>query len=521
MKEKLADSKTLHAPSVRVFTEWTPGLIRAAERMAEHGDLTQAVTICEWLLTDDRITGALEARLDALLGLEPTFEPGKGRKSKQVLRKLEADEDWWEAYPEGEVRQILKWGILLGVAPARHQWAERPDHGNRVLPMPAFWHPQTLKCNAQTRRWSVRDADGNEMAITPGDGEWLLHTPFGKSRPWSHGLWRSLARWVLLKQLAVGDWSRHSEKGSLLVATAPIGATQKQRRELADDLQASGADTVVALAAGFDMKMVEVSADTRAIYEAQIDKADLAIVIRIRGGNLTTNVSEGSRAAAETQQKTGDGDKLKADAAALSTTLHDQSLTWWAEFNFGDKRLAPWPVWPVEPEEDKGARATMVKTVGEALTILDKLGFEIDPKKTQEEFGLTFLNGRPREREADPVPGAAPAPAEGDKKPAKGKPAKKSARAVLEARSKVDGAVDGQLYVDDVTDGVVPKASQSLADFTEALKDAIKRAGGYEGVRAEVLKAYRDAASPEQLRDVTRKALVMAELAGTYSAKDG
>lgn len=497
---------TFFAPSVRIFNEWTPERIRVAEQQAEQGNLRLAVQICEWLLTDDRVTATLDARIDALMGLDPTFEPAKGRKASQAVRALEADEDWFDSYPEHELRQLLRWGILLGAAVARHQWVQRPDHGNRILPMPTFWHPQDLTWGWTSRQWTVRDQNAIEHIVAPGDGEWVMHTPYGRARPWAHGLWRSLARWVLVKSYARADWARHSEKSSVTVVTAPEKATPAQRREVATDLAARGADAVVALANGFDLKVVEVTANTQQIYQAQIDMADKAITIRVRGGNLTTDVEGGSRAAAETQARTGDGAKLKSDALALSTTINQQSLSWWAEFNFGDRKLAPWPSWPVEPEEDKAARATMVKTLGEGLTIWDKLGFEIDPEAVQEEFGLSFLDGRPREREPDPVPTAAP------------KPAAKASVARMAADS---GFVQGQLYTDDVVDNGRKKAGRALRPFLNELIGLVdEHRDDYDALRAAVIAKWHAQEPPERLREILQNCMILAQLAGHAAVQD-
>lgn len=520
-KPTLTDDETsaAHAPSVRVFTEWTPARIRAAERSAENGDLGPAATICEWLMTDDRIMGTLEARVDALMGLEPSFESGTGRLSKRAARAIEAGEDWWEAYPESELKQLLMWGILLGAAPSRQSWVPHPDHGGRVLPIIKFWHPQTLRWSWHKREWSLRDSNSIEIPVVPGDGEWILHTPFGEQRPWAYGIWRSLSRWVLLKQLACGDWSRHSEKSSLLVATSPAGATKEQRRELAQDLANSTTESAIALAAGFKLEMIEVMANTKQIYEAQISMADLAIAIRIRGGNLTTNVQGGSLAATQTQAVTGDLAKLKSDASALATTLNQQSLTWWAEFNFGDRKAAPWPKWPVEPEEDKGARALMLNGLATALTTFDTLGYEIDDKALSEEFGLSFIKGRkevvavpvdPAAKPGEPVPGD-----DADAKPAKPKP-KKAALPTMQAA----GYIEGQLYADDLVDDVMAKGGKALASgLLDDLREVVASATTYDEIRAAVLDKYKAASSPDELREIIRRALFLGDLAGAAAVR--
>jgi phage gp29-like protein len=530
-RKRIDTTTTVGSGSVRVFTDWTWARLRSAERMAENGDLYQAVTICEWLLTDDRIVGALDARLDALMGLEPTFEEGTGRRKKKALKALEAGEDFWEAYPESEIRQMLRWGLLLGGCLHRHEWTERADHGGRLLPMPKFWHPQTLKWNWHTRQLSVRDASSVELLVTPGDGEWVFHAPHGRNRFWAYGLWRSISRWVLFKQFALGDWSRHSEKGTQKVASSPEGTTQEDRQAVANEILNAGTDAVICIPDGFDIKLLEITADTKAIYDAQIEMANNSIAITIRGGNLTTSVDKGagSKAATEAQAKTGDATKLKFDAVSLGTTLHDQSLAIWAEYNFGDPRLAPWPVWPVEPEEDKSQRTTMLSTLGDALDKLTKLGFDIDPKAVKEEFGLTFLGEYKK-----PEPIALPAPgdpaSDNGKVPAGGeKPPKKDAKALGRPQLAAEdtGHIDGQLYLDDVREDAQARVGRKLktgliAELMEAIKsvevpDGTDPAIAYAAIRAAVIAKYKGAASPEKIREYTRCALVMAELAGARS----
>jgi len=522
------DGRAGVAPSVRFIADWDPKKIKLAMLTAEQGYLMYASSLCEWLLTDERVSGALSARTDALMGLPPTFEPGAGRKRNQAVKALEAGEDWWEAYPEGEVTQLLSWGILLGLAPANQApWRVRADHAGRVLPSLSFWHPQTLKWDWQLRRWTIQDDKLRELELVPGDGEWLLHTPYGAQRPWAHGLWRSLARWVLLKQYAMSDWARHGEKAGMLVATAPATATKQQRKDLAEDLSRVGEDAAVALANGFDLKLVEVRANTRDIYEAQVRMANEAIAVRIRGGNLTTSISkgDGSRAATETQKETGDDAKLRFDASSISTTLHDQSLVWWAQFNYGDPRLAPWPTYPVEPEEDKNQRAQMVNTLGDGLTKMQKLGFEIDGEAVKEEFGLTFLGElKEPEPEPEPAPGGDPAPGEDDAAGKVNARALRAARARLASGARAEkssGFVSGQLYVDDVVKDTQPAAGEEIeGTLLEELLEAIDGAKSWDAIRAAVTERWGAMKSPEELRALLQHAFYLADLAGTAGARE-
>lgn len=427
-------------PSVRVFTRWTPQLIQSAEISADSGDLTQAARVVAWLLTDDRIRGCLNARIQALLGLVPSFEAsGDRRRSKRAINALEAGEDWWISYPEHELWLMLAWGLMLGVAPMRHDPDYVDGHGGRLLPRPKFWHPAGgFRFDTRAREWRVRVARsgqefGPEEVIVAGDGTWILHMPFGQHRPWELGFWKCLAWWKLLKDYGRSDWARHMEKGSLLVVTTSVvqqnapgqlADTQAIRDSSAQALYQRGKDAVAALPLGKDLKLVESKGEAYKLYDSGIDRANEAFAICIRGGNLTTSVDGGSKAAAEVQERTGDFVNLRFDAESTTTTLHDQSLVYWAEWNFGDANLAPWPDYPIAPQRNLKNFAGTVIAFNQAISDLESRGFEVDRAKAIDEFELqefvkpgtkpkphapTERSSAPQPSGADTDPGTQPA----------------------------------------------------------------------------------------------------------------
>jgi len=413
------DSRAGVEPSVRNFWEWTPQHITTAEQAANWGNTQYAAALCEWLLGDDRIGPLMQMRVESLLGLTPTFEPsGDGRRRGRATRAMEVEEDFWRGYDDTELAQIMTWGILLGFAPARHSWIA-DDRTQRVLPCPTFWNPQHMRWDPATRQWMIAVAPGGatssgpERILTPGDGTWILHMPYGQNRPWIYGLWRALSRLALLKAYALADWARHGEKGALLVGTTGIipgidyEVTREQRQALAQDIYDRGREAVAIMPSGIDLKLVESTADTRAIYGAQMDMANLAIAIAIRGGNLTTEVTTGSFAAAQTQERLGDDAKRRFDGQRLTRTLHDQSLVYWAEYNFGDRRLAPWPVYPVDERDDLKLKADTMTKASAALLAFQQLGMQIEIDKFAEVFELgEFLSapkGQPYVPKWDPT----------------------------------------------------------------------------------------------------------------------
>jgi hypothetical protein len=400
-----ASEKIVREPSSRTFITWTAQQIKAAEVQADGGSLRLAADLCERILGDDHIQGVLTARTRGLLRLPVEFEAaGDKRRSGKAIKALEAGEDFWAAYPESELGPLLDWGALLGVGLGQNIPTLR-DNG-RVIPKLSRYHERWLQYDWSTRSWRVTTEDAGEVTAVAGDGRWIIHTPYGEHRPWVNGAWRCLARWWLLKELAREDYAHHSEAhgNPAWVATSEVPSTKELRQELANDLANLGRDTGIAMPPGFKVGIVEATARTWQMFRDQMELANLGITIRLAGQNLTTNVSGGSLAAARVHLIIRN-DLIASDAEAISTTLHDQSLVLWSEWNFGDRNIAPWPCWPTDPPEDELAGAQAREAQGKAIVALKAAGVKLDP--VLEEFGLELDPNAAPPPVAPPV-GAAP-----------------------------------------------------------------------------------------------------------------
>ncbi len=388
-------------PSVRTYTVWTPGLIRSAKLLADGGDLALAADLCDAMFGDDRVSGVFSTRAAALFGRKLTFEPGRGRKKNAAIRAVEADEDWWNLFPEEELSGLLKWGLCLGIGIGQMRPVTK---GSRIVPRLQVWHPRLLSFDDSTKQWMLTvDDAGRKIPITPGDGQWIFYTPYGSLRPWARGLWLGLARWYMLKSYAIDDWGRHSETASKAVLKAPAGADDHaKRRALAQDIRDARKNAVIGLPPNWTYELVETKADTQKIYEAQIDCANTSFSIAVLGNNLVAEVKGGSFAAATVGQDVA-LQNTRSDAETLSTTTHDQALAKWATWNFGSPDLAPWAMWDTRKPEDTKAKAETLKTAGEALAKWDAAlvgtGKHVDKVALAESLGVPLLDG-----EADPPP---------------------------------------------------------------------------------------------------------------------
>lgn len=523
-RQRRHQAAQIQQPSVRTYRTWTPALLRNAEFSADSGYIRHAVDVCDWLLGDDKVRGALDGRINALFGADISFEAsGDRRRRNRAARALEVGEDWWTMFPSAAARQVGYWAILLGLGPGTLRYEQLEEHDGRDLPILHFFHPQPLRYDWARRTWIRRittasgDAGGAEEPIEFGDGVWLGHMPFGDYRPWSLGLWRSLAPWVLLKAYARSDYGVLGEaaRKQVVEIDKEVDDTREKRKELADALKEMGADGAIVLPPGYSYKLVEASAATKDLYDKQIKLADNAIAITIRGGNLTTNVEQGSRAAAEVQERTGDQANLGADAEAWSTTAHDQVLVYWAEDNFADARLAPWPVYATEPEEDRKQKAEVMVQALAGAEKAELLGFEVDRKAFIDEFQLGFLKpGEKREQQQPPPP-----PPEQEDEGTADAETEAGAKA-LAAPRKTKGQKNGQDYVDRVERRASGHGAKHLSATVAGMIAAVRSADDFEAARRAIVEKYGRLAAPSELASLTEAAITMSQLGGHLAVRE-
>lgn len=526
-----SDRQVASQPSIRTAILWDPMLLRSVAIQADSGDLFRLGELCEQMIADDRIGELLESLASDVLGEELSFEETPNGTAGDAEKSDELSSDWATGYDDDELTSLTIWTLITGVGFSKHQrWL---DHESRVVPELKWWHPRHFAYKTPDkpltpfeRRWHVRDNDGRMSPIEPGDGTWVILTRRGEYRPWANGLWRGLSPWWLLKQYAIQDWGVHSEKASKLVATAQDTTTAEQRKSLARYIYEASKDAVISLPPGFDLKLIELAADTEAIYNAQINAANEAFAIAILGQNLSSNVQGGSRAAAEVHERK-ENRKVKYVGKMLAKGLREQSVCWWAEYNFGDRELAPYLHWHTEPPEDYAAKATGLKTLGDALVALKAAGYKLPTDDIEEDYGV--------ELEELPEPVLPPMPVGGAPIPGKpavpGKPlpkqppvpTKKPAKAFLASGDSADAApgfIAGQVYVDDLSDKEAELAADYMGGFVDRLMAAIDECEDYESVRSAVLKAFADEEDPERLAELVEHGMLLANLAGRHAVEE-
>lgn len=502
------DTSLIVQPSVRVLTDWTPKSVRSALAQADGGTQRTIADITDCLLGDDRVSGAMSGRVRTLLGCPLTFEVGqKGDRTKELA------EDWWDMAPEAELSLVYMYALVAGRGVARLQHSYDEDK-KRWIPLIEPWHPQLVRFATDTKQLLAKIDDNTEEEILPGDGKWFVVEPYGKTRPYALALWRGLSPWWLLKQYAINDWGNHSDKACARTVTCPVGTTKTQRQELAADIGTLARNGVLVLPPGFDLKLIEATADTRDIYLAQIEAANSAITIAIRGSNLGTETTGGSFAAAK-QQGGQDDDLKRFDGGVLSTQTRPL-IQQWTRINFGDPLQAPWAKWETEPKDDLAKKVETQTKAAASVKAWQDLGATVDVLASAKEAGVILVEGA-GEKPPEPI---ANVPSGGD-----------SASAAFNARRLIDliasadgikgkGLFNGQLYADGLTVAGRDRATAALsADLTELLKLIEATEDGPDwGDRLQVaLVEQYGKMDQSRFAEVLEKALILGEMAGKYA----
>jgi phage gp29-like protein len=368
---------------------------------------------------------------------------------------------------------------------ARLDWQE--GESGRVLPVLEVWHPRSLRYDSQRSVWQVQTREGG--TVEPRPGAWWIYTPYGARRPWSHGLWRALAVPWLVKQDAVRYWARDNEVGALRVGQASGPTTAEAREQLARDLAELGSSTGIALPEGYSLQILSPSGDVWQSKQAAIEWANTAITTAILGQNLTTEVRGGSFAAARVHDAVR-RDLLESDAEGLSTSMREQVLSYWAEFNYGDARLAPWPRWDTDLPEDTAQNADTLSKLAQAVATLAQAGAPVDVPALLERYDVPLQ-----------------APQAGLVRLASSDQVRTSS-----------GFVQGQLYADRLADNAREAGATSMRPVLARVLEAIDQAEGYDALRARLLELFPSLNS-DDLATLMENALILADLAGRYAVR--
>ncbi len=374
-------------------TTWTPAGIRAALSAHMFGIFEMSGQLVDAIIGDDRVTATLNSRLTGLFGRDVRFEPADDSRAAKECLDAWQDEAWPHLTADGSLYQIGAYQNLFGWWPAQVIWAQE----KRYLPRLDPWHARYTYYNWDVRKYIALTQDG-QTTIFPGDGKWFVLAPRGMYRAWIWGTIRPVAIPWLGRQWALRDMQNFSEiyGAPTRIGWTPAAADPTERDNFQQQLSQLGANTTLLLPRGVDKDMgygyelVSVGPADWSIFAGVADRCDMHITLAILMQNLTTEVKGGSFAATESHMDIRQGG-IESDNQAWKAALRKQVAAPFAQYNFGDARLAPWTCWDVTGREEQTQRSQKLYSFGQSIQILRQGGVQFKSAEDMRDFAVNQL----------------------------------------------------------------------------------------------------------------------------------
>ena len=525
-----ASAKQAHAQptNARVPKLVTPGQLDSIHRDAEQGRFEKIADLVEQMLSDDRVSACVSS-LAAINGLNLSFRPvGEKDTPEKYPVSIALNADWWTMLPEAKLRELIGWGVVLGIACLYVKEWRQEESGRHVAQL-EVWSPRSLTREAETGDWYTKTT-GDVVRLADEPGRWFVWLPYGETRPTALAPCKGLALWWLLKRYAIADWGRYSERHGqgILVAQSSgpeaMMVTDDARRQLAASLLGMGSGGTVVPPPGFSIALVEATANTYETFERQTAVANQAISISLLGQNLTTEVQGGSYAAATVHDIVAMR-ILRSLTEGLSTFLRNGLVATYAQLNFGDNP-APYPSWDLSPPVDTAAELANLNALGSASRLLQDAGYPIDVEVMAERHGIplgkfqgqiyayhlqygVFTKNEIRQRLGyDSIKGGDIPPI-----PTQGGPTVQARLGTGDILAKASGFTDGQQYIDDLSESAIMLGAKAMKSSIEDILDAIAAAETPEELRAKLYELH-EGSDPKELEKVLEQANILAQLAG-------
>lgn len=308
----------------------------------DNGNLKRAGQICRSLRGDGALAGILSTRMDGLVQLPRFIEGPVDALNGQLLAEFDF------AFPAAELALMMGDGRLLGIM-----------CGEFIEPVPGY--PVLVRCDpefiyyiASEDLWFYQSNTQGLIPIHPGDGRWVLALPGGNSQPWSHSLWKGLAKSYISKDHAMMLRENFCQglANPAKVLTSSVASTEEERAEMLRQVSQWAVNSGFVLPQGWQASLLAASTTTADVFQQAIDTADLHIKLAISGETVTGDGGAGfSNSAIHASIRS---DLIQSDANALASMLNQQAIPVWANERFGAGFIeyAPQVRWDTKPPAD-------------------------------------------------------------------------------------------------------------------------------------------------------------------------
>lgn len=372
-------------PLTNIPGDWTHRRILCALDEHKEGIFQRVSLLCDSVFGDDRVQATLGSRTGGLFS-QPVKHKGGSKRFRKAWKVA-----FRKACSQSAMSEVMRWAVIMGFTTSEIRW------DTKVTPWQPYvipWHPYFCNYRVDLREYQLSTVDAYTFA-QPGTGKWMLYAPHGEYRGWMQGAIRAIAEKWFIKQLAWRDWARFNERHGLPIikAIVPAAGDPTQKQNYVASLATIGQQAVVGLPqnidqTGYDLQLLEARDRTWETFMRCIDRCDMSIVLPILWQNLTTEVKEGSLAAA---REHGDirQNALEFDNETLSECIYRDLARPFALFNFGDPDEACRTTWDVTPQEDFVAKSDAFLKFSQGMQFLRQAGLTVkNVEKLAKKLGI-------------------------------------------------------------------------------------------------------------------------------------
>lgn len=387
-----------------------------AVREAEAGRYARAFQLNRASLTQwGEFRGLIDGIVQGILGLPILASGGTDAQREALLgRGAHSRGDLDRMLPRDESGLVFMDAITGGIGLGQMCGPAEIAPGQRNVPRVRHWDPQFLRQDPMTRRWFLMTQE-SEIQIEPGDGEWLLVTPYGTLDPVVRAPWIFSTLAFVFWRDGLFDMSRHSEvMGPIRAFKATEETTEPERKKALEWLNSQGKNGRVVLPKEWDYDVKGGNGQFTNVYQALMDVAARGVQIGYTGQTVSTTGAPGIFADMREFLRLSQ-ERRRFYARTWTDATSEQVLSWWAFENaahFGAS-LPPDVDYDIRPPED-------VKADGEALSAFAKgwadlgvtakgLGVALDPSAFIESLQRKGISARIEVRAPDPALDTGPA----------------------------------------------------------------------------------------------------------------
>lgn len=400
-------------PPVTNSTIWNASAIQAA--ISEHtvGTFTNSGYLVEAMLSDARVSHAVNSRTKGVMKRKPFFSPNKRAKDQKLARYIadQYQEMYYDILPIETMEQLWMWTPMMGWSLFNMVWDAGQE--DMFLPTLRHWHPSyTFFLNTgelderllQAITMGGGDQQSGTVPIEIGDPEWFHFAPYGAYRGWIRGAVRQVGIPWLVRNFSLRDWSRCSEVHGLpqRIVKVPANALEEDKARIYQKLirLASEATFILPTAedgTGFSVELLEPK-NTKSweVFQSLGMRCDSDIMLAIKGTQLMSGLGDAgggsSSMAASKMVREEDGDYSDSDAIKVCSAMRSQIFGKITEYNYSDQGddLNPLIELSDEPPQDKSLNAKAWLDLSNAMLNWDSMGVEVDVKQVGETYDVPF-----------------------------------------------------------------------------------------------------------------------------------